>query len=100
MEVSFSSEYLQDNLTHVSNIHTHFLVKKSIFDSKAWERDDLVIKYTQSIENEQYMITMPKSHTKEEYTRLLRKKVDKIKDSISKNIPLGKDFAIIFCTRK
>ncbi len=96
VEVSFTSEYLQDNLTHVSNIHTHFLVNKNIFDSKAWERDDLVVKYTKSLENDQYMISMPKSHTKEEYTELLQQKINSIKESISHNIPLGKEFAIYF----
>jgi len=96
IEISFSSEYLQDNLTHVSNIHTHFLVNKNIFDSKAWERDDLIIKYMKSIEDENHMISISKSHTKDEYIRLMQEKIQNIKDDISKNIPLGKEFAIYF----
>ncbi|MDC0932472.1 HAMP domain-containing sensor histidine kinase [Arcobacteraceae bacterium] len=96
VEISFTSEYLQDNLTHISHIHTHFLVKKSVFSQKSWNRDDLVIKYIQSIEHDKYMINMPKSHTKEEYTKLLNEKITKIKEPINKNIPLGKEFAIYF----
>jgi len=96
MEVSFTSEYLQDNLTNISNIHTHFLVNKNIFDAKAWERDDLVLKYSKSIEHPNYMVTMPKSHTKAEYKRLMGEKIDYIQEDITKKIALGKEFALYF----
>ena len=36
MEVSYPTEILQKDLNEVSKIHSHFLVKKSVFDSKAW----------------------------------------------------------------
>jgi len=99
MEVSFTSEYLQDNLTNVSNIHTHFLVNKNIFDSKAWERDDLVLKYTKSIEHPDYMISMPRSHTKQQYTKLMGEKIGFIKGNISTNIAKDKEFALYFESR-
>ena len=100
MEVSFTSEYLQENLTNISNIHTHFLVKKNIFDAKAWERDDLVLKYSKSIEHPNYMVTMPKSHTKSEYKRLMGEKIDYIQEDITKKIALGKEFALYFEGKK
>ena len=96
MEVSFTSEYLQDNLTNISNIHTHFLVNKNIFDAKAWERDDLVLKYSKSIEHPNYMVTMPKSHTKAEYKKLMGEKIDYIREDITKKVAIGKEFALYF----
>ena len=94
IEISFSSEYLQDNFTNVANIHTHFLVSKSIFDAKAWKRDDLVVQYSQSIEHDKYMISMPKSHTKDEYHVLVEQKVKGIKSIIKQKVSKGKPFAI------
>ncbi len=96
IEISFTSEYLQDNLTNVSNIHTHFLVNKNIFESKAWKRDDLVIKYTESLEDKNYMISITRNHTKEAYKKIMKEKIDSIHTQISKNLPLGKEFAIYF----
>jgi signal transduction histidine kinase/ActR/RegA family two-component response regulator len=58
MEISFSSEYLQWYLTNVSKQHTHFLVKESLFDLKIWKRDDKIVKYTKSAENDDFMIAL------------------------------------------
>ena len=95
VEVSFSSEFLQDNLTNVSNIHTHFLINKNIFEAKTWERDDLVVKYNQSLEDENYMISMPITK-KNFYIYNMSKKIPKIKEKISKNISLNKEFSIYY----
>lgn len=94
VEISFSSEFLQNNLMNVSNIHSHFLVNKSIFDSKAWTRDDLLIKYIQSIEHPDYMISMPKVHTIEEYHILVEKKIHGLKNIIKAKVTKGKPFAV------
>ncbi len=64
VEISYGSEILQETLTKISKLHTHFLVDKDIFDSKAWSRDDLVVKYIQSAEHENFMITMTNLHSK------------------------------------
>ena len=65
MEISFPSDTLQENLTQISKIHTHFLVNKSIFDTNAWKNDALIMKYKKSAEHEDFMITMTKEHTKQ-----------------------------------
>ncbi|MEA2099421.1 MAG: PAS domain-containing protein [Campylobacterota bacterium] len=57
-EVSYTSESMQKNLLDINKIYSHFLVNKKIFDTNAWERKDLVLKYTQSIENKNYMFTL------------------------------------------
>ena len=58
MEISFPTEMLQRYLNDVSNIHSHFLVHKSVFDSKAWQRSDRVLNYTPSDEHPDYMVTL------------------------------------------
>jgi len=65
LEVSFSSDSFQWYLNNISHIHTHFLVDKDIFNAKAWQRDDLLIKYTQSEENYDFMLALGTTHTKE-----------------------------------
>ena len=37
----FTSKYFTD----VNKIHTHFLLRKDVFKSHAWKRDDLILKY-------------------------------------------------------
>ncbi|MCK5111897.1 MAG: hypothetical protein KAQ94_10295 [Arcobacteraceae bacterium] len=94
MEVSFSSDVLQKNFTLISKMHTHFLVDKTIFDAKAWERDDLVLKYNQSAEHQNYMITMTKEHTKEECIEQKKINLKSILKDIDKKIKKGKKFTI------
>jgi len=57
-EISFTSESIQNNLTNINKIHSHFLVNKNIFDSNTWERKYMTLKYIPSIENENYMFTI------------------------------------------
>jgi len=60
-EISYPTELLQNYLNEISNIHSHFLVHKNVFGAKAWKRDDLMLNYKQSAENENFMVTIPKS---------------------------------------
>ncbi len=62
MEVSFSSDSIQQYLNNVSNIHTHLLIHQDIFDANTWIRDDLVLKYFPSAEHEQYKIAFNHSN--------------------------------------
>jgi PAS domain S-box-containing protein len=63
VEISFSSDLLQRYFSNINKIHTHFLVRKDIFKSKAWSRDDLLLKYQPSAEHKNYMITLTGTHT-------------------------------------
>ncbi len=56
-ELSFSSESLQQGLIKVNKIHSHFLVHKSVFEAKQWERMDVELNYLPSIENNDYYYT-------------------------------------------
>ena len=94
MEVSFSSDSFQEYLTNISHIHSHFLVKKDIFNTKAWTRDDLLLKYQQSAEHPNYMITMTKQHNKEQCIDQNKIKLAPVLDKIIKMETLQKPFAI------
>jgi PAS domain S-box-containing protein len=93
VEISFSSELLQKYFTDVSHLHTHFLVRKDIFDSHAWTRDDLVLKYHQSSEHPNYMITMTKEHTVEKCIKknknILQPKLQAIDSLLAKEAPFS-----------
>ncbi|NOQ31702.1 MAG: hypothetical protein GQ570_11325 [Helicobacteraceae bacterium] len=94
MEVSYSSDSLQNNLSDISKIHTHFLVDKSIFDKKTWDEKDLVVKYAKSLENVNLLLTINSSdvvmHHHEEEKNNLKSLELKIAESIKKN----KEFAL------
>lgn len=93
MEVSFSSENFQWYLNNVSNIHTHFLVDKNIFDTKAWSRDDLIIKYSKSSENQNFMIALGSVHNKEKCIIENRLKLEPIKEEIIDKMSKGEAFS-------
>jgi signal transduction histidine kinase len=93
MEVSFSSENSQEYLTNISHIHTHFLVNKDIYDVKTWQRDDLILKYSQSAEHKNLMITMTKEHTKKKCIVANKIKLEPIREFIDKKIALGANFS-------
>lgn len=63
VEISFSSESIQKYFSEVAKVHTHFLVRKDIFETHAWKRDDLITKYFKSAENDEFMFTLTKDHS-------------------------------------
>jgi hypothetical protein len=100
MEISFSSEVLQDYLTKISKIHTHFLVDKSILKARGWDRDDLVLNYKSSAEHNNYMITMTKNHTIKKCIEENKIKIAEIKDTIKENIKKEKAFSLYITWNK
>jgi len=95
MEVSFSSEYLQNNFTQIAHIHTHFLVNKDIFTAKTWSRDDLIVQYNQSRENEHYMISIFQKYADDKYHQENEKKLQGLENKIEKNMLNNKPFGLI-----
>ena len=93
MEISFSSDSLQWYLNNVSGIHTHFLVKKDIFETNAWKRDDLILNYEESAEAPEYMITLNSIHTKEKCIDENIIKLQPIREEIELNMLKGEEFS-------
>ena len=94
MEVSFSSDDFQHYLNNVSHIHTHFLVKKTIFDSKVWKRDDIILKYHQSSENSDYMLALEGIHTKDECIVENKIKLESVRDKLDSKMLQGDAFSV------
>lgn len=92
MEISYPTELLQKDLNEVSKIHSHFLVKKSVFDSKAWLRDDLILQYRSSMEHKDYLMTFSQLHVDDD---MLIKSIVKLQKKISENISKEKEFSLL-----
>ncbi len=93
-ELSFSSDSIQDDLSNVNKIHSHFLVNKTIFDAKMWDRKDKIFNYIQSIENDAYKYTIL---TQINYKKLAYRERNILKPHkkyISKQMKLSKRFGI------
>ena len=94
IDVGFTSGELQDRLNKVSKIHTHFIVKKNIFTTKAWDRDDINTQYITSSESSEYMIGIDKEYNFGHVTKS-RKYIENKKDKIKKYLNEGKEFSIL-----
>lgn len=88
-EISYTSESVQASLLNINKIHSHFLVSKKIFNSNAWERKDLILKYIQSIENNDYMFTLAYDNNQHKLMKSKEILIDPyrkfIKDEMSKS---------------
>jgi len=96
VDLSFSSESIQDNMKSLHNIDTHFILNKHIFDSNVWKSQKKV-NYIQSIEHNDFLfsltpaqnIGMVFSQEKLDVTRAL-------KPEIAENIKNENAFALYF----
>jgi diguanylate cyclase (GGDEF)-like protein len=95
MEISFTSNSFQWYLNNISHIHSHFLVYKEIFSTNAWKRDDLILHYKTSAENDEYMLNLNKIHTKEICIDENRKKLFEHLKYIKEKMKLGKEFGLV-----
>jgi len=86
MEVSYPSELLQKNLNNISEIHSHFLVYKKIFDVKSWGRDDMILKYGPSIEHKDFLLTVSKEHIKQDKIKNLKNRIHIERELINKKM--------------
>ncbi len=94
MEISLSSNFLQEKLININKIHSHFLVNKNIFSVKAWETKDLITKYIQSIEHRDYMIALTKHSSLSRLKNVEQKVISKVKDKIDNGIFSKKPFSV------
>jgi len=93
LEISFPSDSFQWYLNYISHIHTHFIVNKKIFNSNTWDRDDIVLKYFQSAESSDYMITLGSLHSVKQCVLKNRLSLKSIRKNINTNILKGEAFS-------
>jgi len=94
IDISLSSESLQEKLQDINNIHSHFLVDKKIYNQKVWESSNLMNKYIQSIEHKDYMFTLNKFHNKARLFNSKKRIIFPLKDEINKKIELKQPFTV------
>lgn len=99
MEISFPSELLQRYLNSVSKIHSHFIVHKDVFSTKAWNRDDLVLDYRPSAEHPDYLVTMAEGHMTGQCYGPESPELNSARKKIMTGIQSGQKFAV-FITDK
>lgn len=80
LEISFGSEYMQKIINKTFNIHTHFIIRKDVFNTKIWKLDD--VNYIQSIESKKYMFAPTKSFNKNKFYTIKTKINKKLKDFV------------------
>ena len=93
LEISFPTELLQEYLNDISNMHSHFLIHKDIFSSKAWKRNDLVLKYKPATEHDDFMVTTPIGHTSQDCLDNNKKELKELKSKIKDEMLQGKSFS-------
>ncbi len=55
IDIAFAPEVIQENLSHYSKIHSHFILDKKLFKGKKWQRNDLKDDYKPSLENPDFL---------------------------------------------
>ena len=93
IDVSYSSDNIQNVISNIHKVHTHFLVKTSVFDSKVWKLKGMSEKYHESVENPEYMLTLgvEDSHPKVKSTKSI---IDKNKEYIIESMNESKQFSV------
>jgi len=93
IDVSYSSDNIQNVISNIHKVHTHFLVKTSVFDSKVWKLKGMSEKYHVSVENDDYMLTLgvEDSHPKVESTKII---IKNNKEYITKSMSESKQFSV------
>jgi diguanylate cyclase (GGDEF)-like protein/PAS domain S-box-containing protein len=97
LDISFSSERMQQTLEEVHELHTHFLINKDILDSRIWQVKDVTAPYTQSLEHSNYMIynnAVDYKHIKPEISEHI---IQKNRALIDSRIAKAAKFAIYGC---
>ena len=93
VDISFSSEIVQDNMIMLHDTHTHFILNKNIFKANIWERQKKV-KYIQSIENDNFLFAITKSHPLNAFTDMEINLNKNLKKEIADNLKHNNSFAL------
>nr|WP_321266731.1 diguanylate cyclase [uncultured Sulfurimonas sp.] len=93
VDIGFSSTMLQNYTMRASDIHTHFIVNKNVFDSQAW-KGNKEEPYHQSIEHKDFMFSMSDHIDHKRLDESQATLIFPIAEQINKNIATGKEFSL------
>jgi len=94
MEISFSSNTVQDYFVLTSKTHTHFILDKKIFNLKYWTELDIKHSYLDSKEDRDYLIYNYTGNYKSDHLLHNKNLFKSIKMKIHTNLKIGKSFVI------
>ena len=94
VEFSFPSELLQDYLTNVSKIHSHFLVSKQILLEKVADKNELILQYVTSLESPAYLVTSSQIKTLQECPHNQKNALAPLLESIEKKMAKKEKFSL------
>lgn len=88
VDISFSTEFMQDHLEKLTSSHSHLLIKKDIYFKKIFDTNEQSTKLVQSMENKDYLVVVrEKEHKKGEkiYNQIGEQLNNKIIKKMAKN---------------
>jgi len=94
LDISFSSNNFQDQLTNISGIHAHFLINKDIFNSSLVYEDKVQKHYIQSSEHTNYLFSLTKRHNTKVCIIDNKEKLKNFSDEIITNMNKGENFSL------
>ncbi|MCK5111790.1 MAG: hypothetical protein KAQ94_09740 [Arcobacteraceae bacterium] len=92
-DLSYSSDNMQNTLSAVNKMHSHFLVNKEVINAKIWKTKEIKSDYTSSIEHENYMVSQIKNPKYKDVV-VSKEIIAKQQKYINENISNSKSFAI------
>ncbi|NOR58681.1 MAG: hypothetical protein GQ474_09190 [Sulfurimonas sp.] len=95
VDVAFSSEVFQENMTRLHGTDTHFILDKTLFDANIWEAQEKV-KYIQSIEHEGFLFALTSSQSDNAFASEKLQLNRNLKEEISQNIKHHGPFALYY----
>ena len=93
VDFAFSSEVLQENMTDIHGLDTHFIVDKTIFDAKVWKRQNRV-KYIKSIEHKDFLFSLTPSQSDNAFSPDKLRLNKSLKEEIYQNVKHHGEFAL------
>ena len=95
VDLSFSSESMQESMLKLHDADTHFIINKNIFDTNVYKAEK-EIRYIQSIEHEDFLFSTIATKNGDNIAPEKIRVVEALKDEIAKNIKHKNSFALYY----
>ncbi|MDQ1337479.1 MAG: two-component system, sensor histidine kinase and response regulator [Campylobacterota bacterium] len=92
-EISFSSQSMQDSMFELHETYTHFIVKKSMFDTNVF-KNKFNENYTQSLEHDDFLYNKTDTHDTKISSADIKTLNRELKKDIAKNFMHKNSFAL------
>jgi len=93
VDLSFSSEIIQENMKSLHNLDTHFILNKRIFDSNIW-KSQKETHYIQSIEHDDFLFSLTPSQNIGAFSQEKLDVINALKYEIADKVKTNHSFAL------